>query len=200
MNETGKNITPPDMKVCYRHPLIEACDRGLCDMIRLLKPKLIIGVGKFAEHRARVALKAGQIHGVEVGVIMHPSPANPTANRGWESIVHKQLLEIGFLRFLPKFNDITPDMLDKTPVPLPCPAAVAESIPENAAKNGPNDDHNNEGSEEPNEHVNNLEPNQTDSTPAAATAPEVVNNGTATCTTTAPSATPTTSTATTTSS
>jgi single-strand selective monofunctional uracil DNA glycosylase len=51
----------------------------------------VIGVGGFAERRARLAL-AGQ--SCAVGTILHPSPASPLANRGWSKIIEKQLGEI----------------------------------------------------------------------------------------------------------
>jgi hypothetical protein len=32
---------------------------------------------------------------VRIGMIAHPSPANPQANRGWESLIVKQLTDLG---------------------------------------------------------------------------------------------------------
>jgi single-strand selective monofunctional uracil DNA glycosylase len=32
---------------------------------------------------------------VKIGVITHPSPANPKANRGWEPVITKQLVDLG---------------------------------------------------------------------------------------------------------
>jgi single-strand selective monofunctional uracil DNA glycosylase len=52
----------------------------------------VIGVGGFAEKRARLAL-AGQP--CVVGTILHPSPASPLANRGWSKAIEKQLGELG---------------------------------------------------------------------------------------------------------
>ena len=47
-----------------------------------LAPRCVLGIGRFAERRAGIAL-AGM--GVDVGFIPHPSPASPAANRGWEA-------------------------------------------------------------------------------------------------------------------
>jgi single-strand selective monofunctional uracil DNA glycosylase len=52
----------------------------------------VVGVGKFAEKRARIVLSD---YKVKIGVITHPSPANPTANRGWEPVIIKQLADLG---------------------------------------------------------------------------------------------------------
>ena len=41
----------------------------------------MIGVGVFAEERAKNALK--EITSLKFGRILHPSPASPAANKGW---------------------------------------------------------------------------------------------------------------------
>jgi len=51
----------------------------------------VIGVGAFAEKRARLALGDA----VEIGTILHPSPASPLANRGWAGTAEKQLVACG---------------------------------------------------------------------------------------------------------
>ena len=58
------------------------CDEALRETVRQLAPRCVLGIGRFAERRAGVAL-AGM--GVDVGFIPHPSPASPAANRGWEA-------------------------------------------------------------------------------------------------------------------
>jgi single-strand selective monofunctional uracil DNA glycosylase len=57
-----------------------ACDRALVRLVEELRPELVVGVGSFAEDRARRAL-AGRP--VRIGSLLHPSPASPRANRGW---------------------------------------------------------------------------------------------------------------------
>jgi len=52
----------------------------------------VVGVGAFAEGRARAAL-AGM--NVEIGRILHPSPASPAANRGWAEQAERELREMG---------------------------------------------------------------------------------------------------------
>ena len=52
---------------------------------------MVLGVGKFAEKRAREILG----NRVEIGTILHPSPASPIANRGWAEQAEKQLVALG---------------------------------------------------------------------------------------------------------
>ena len=69
-------------------------------VIQYLRPGLVIGVGAFAEARARAALADSD---VRIGRILHPSPASPVANRGWSQQAEKQLLRLGV-----KLADIMP--------------------------------------------------------------------------------------------
>ena len=92
IEDSGRNRTPDHIRAAERKPLEGACDRALRRTIQHLKPKYVIGVGKFAEKRARIALRDNK---VKIGVITHPSPANPKANRGWEAIISKQLANLG---------------------------------------------------------------------------------------------------------
>ena len=100
MNERGKNLTPPDIRVAERNPLNDLCHRTLCDIVRLLKVKVIIGVGKFAMTQTNKALAEGGISGIRVETILHPSPANPVANKGWEPIVTQQLEQLEIMGYL----------------------------------------------------------------------------------------------------
>ena len=59
----------------------------------------MIGVGRYAERRASIALKGSQCK-VVVGGITHPSPINPQANKNWRSIVMQQLTELGVLEMI----------------------------------------------------------------------------------------------------
>ncbi len=92
IESSGRNRTPDQIRAAERNPLEEVCDHALRRTIKHLKPNYVIGVGKFAEKRARVALSDNK---VKIGVITHPSPANPKANRGWEPVIIKQLADLG---------------------------------------------------------------------------------------------------------
>ncbi len=92
MEESGRNRTPDKLPPRERDPLYAACDVHLRALVSALEPAWVIGVGKFSEERARVAL-AGT--GVQVGTILHPSPASPLANRGWADQADQQLMQLG---------------------------------------------------------------------------------------------------------
>jgi single-strand selective monofunctional uracil DNA glycosylase len=88
----GRNRTPNHLKAAERSPLFEACDRALRRTIEQLNPAYVVGVGRFTSERARIAL-AGLAP--TIGGITHPSPANPKANRGWETLIERELSQLG---------------------------------------------------------------------------------------------------------
>jgi single-strand selective monofunctional uracil DNA glycosylase len=92
MEASGRNRTPDKLPKIEKIPLFEACDRALYFTVRLVKPRFVIGVGRFAEEKARNAVGG---MGVVVGRITHPSPANPQANRGWSVQVERELRALG---------------------------------------------------------------------------------------------------------
>jgi single-strand selective monofunctional uracil DNA glycosylase len=81
LEASGRNRTPDRLRAVERRSLFAACDRALRQTVDCLSPAFVIGIGNFAA--ARVTAAVGD-RGVTVGVVPHPSPANPTANRGWE--------------------------------------------------------------------------------------------------------------------
>jgi single-strand selective monofunctional uracil DNA glycosylase len=89
---SGRNLTPDKLSAAERGALCGACDDALRAAVHVLRPRIVVGVGGFAERRARAAL-AGE--GVAIGTILHPSPASPLANRGWASTVERQLESFG---------------------------------------------------------------------------------------------------------
>ncbi len=92
MESTGRNRTPNKLPMSERKPLLEACDHAMRKTVEYLRPDLVVGVGAFAEGRARAALVATE---VRIGRILHPSPASPAANRGWSERATHQLRDLG---------------------------------------------------------------------------------------------------------
>jgi len=90
--ENGANLTPDKLKAAEARPLFAACDRALRRTIVCLKPTHVVGIGQFAAERARIALAGLPL---KIGGITHPSPANPRANRGWESLADRELAALG---------------------------------------------------------------------------------------------------------
>jgi len=85
-------VTPENFPLKAQDPLLAACYAHLRQMGEILQPEWVIGVGAWAEARAREAL-AGLL--VQYGRVLHPSPASPAANRGWSEAATKQLLALG---------------------------------------------------------------------------------------------------------
>ncbi|XP_038235350.1 single-strand selective monofunctional uracil DNA glycosylase isoform X2 [Dermochelys coriacea] len=99
MSQSGKNLTPADLPAAQRERLLQVCDDGLAQAVRMLSVAMVIGVGRFAEQRARKALASAGLQ-VRVEGLMHPSPRNPLANRGWEAIAKTRLEELRVLPLL----------------------------------------------------------------------------------------------------
>ncbi|XP_075407666.1 single-strand selective monofunctional uracil DNA glycosylase [Tenrec ecaudatus] len=98
---SGRNLTPADLPAKQRHQLLGLCDSALCRQVQLLGVRLVVGVGRLAEQRARRAL-ADLMPEVQVEGLLHPSPRSPQANRGWEAVAKERLGELGLLPLLVK--------------------------------------------------------------------------------------------------
>jgi single-strand selective monofunctional uracil DNA glycosylase len=88
----GRNLTPEKLSAEERKPLYEVCDQAFRASVDFLQPTWVIGIGAFAERRARQVLGDS---GPQIGRILHPSPASPAANRGWAEAATSQLRELG---------------------------------------------------------------------------------------------------------
>lgn len=82
LEEGGANRTPDKLPASEREALYAACDDALTEVIAVLAPSRILGVGDFAKKRAELVVRRAGLE-VPVGAILHPSPASPRANRGW---------------------------------------------------------------------------------------------------------------------
>jgi len=92
MEHSGRNRTPDKLAANERERLYAACDEHLRALVKALSPAWVIGVGAFAKARAAEAL-AGLP--VQVGSILHPSPASPAANRDWVGQAARQMADLG---------------------------------------------------------------------------------------------------------
>ncbi|MFB3117525.1 MAG: single-stranded DNA-binding protein, partial [Myxococcota bacterium] len=61
-------------------------------LVEIFKAEWVIGIGAFAEQRAREALAKRE---VRIGRILHPSPANPRANNDWSGSARAELEALG---------------------------------------------------------------------------------------------------------
>ena len=92
LEESGRNRTPDKLPPRERAPLYALCDEHLREIVRILKPQWLIGIGDFATKRAREAITDSL---PRVGQILHPSPACPASNNDWAGTVTRQLRQLG---------------------------------------------------------------------------------------------------------
>ncbi len=92
MEESGLNRTPDKLPHSESERLFQLCDEHLSQILILLQPEWLIGVGVFAKARAELVSSGMNIR---IGKILHPAPANPAANRGWAAAATNELIQLG---------------------------------------------------------------------------------------------------------
>lgn len=97
MEESARNRVPEKLPIAERQPLLDACDAALRQIIDELEPTWVVGVGAWARKRAAAALAEHVEEGLQIGQVLHPSPASPMANRGWAPQAEAQLEALGLL-------------------------------------------------------------------------------------------------------
>ncbi len=96
LEDSGRNRTPDKLPADEFRPVAEACDVATRAIVKLLEPRMVIGIGGHAEKRLRSIFSAEISSGnLQCGRILHPSPASPAANRGWAPQAEKQLEDLG---------------------------------------------------------------------------------------------------------
>lgn len=88
----AKNETPDHLPKEERLALEGICDSYLSDMLELINPRYLVGVGKYAEEKF---LAVNKDKSRLVCRIIHPSPGNPQAHNGWAEKTAKTLKELG---------------------------------------------------------------------------------------------------------
>ncbi|MDX9972301.1 MAG: single-stranded DNA-binding protein [FCB group bacterium] len=91
-DEDSANRTPDKLARGERPALLAACDAALRRTVEILNPAYVVGVGVFAENRARIALDGMEI---TIGRIPHPSPASPLSHHNWPGQVNDALRALG---------------------------------------------------------------------------------------------------------
>lgn len=85
--KNGRNLVPEHLSRPERVALMAVCDRALAAAIGVLEPAAVVGIGRYAEARAKAVLGAD----ADVRYLIHPSPANPAANRDWPALAEQAL-------------------------------------------------------------------------------------------------------------
>jgi single-strand selective monofunctional uracil DNA glycosylase len=92
IESSGRNRTPDKLPVGERESLFDPCDAYLRRLVDIFEADWVVGIGAFAEQRAREALADRE---VRVGRILHPSPANPRAHADWSESARADLEALG---------------------------------------------------------------------------------------------------------
>ncbi len=95
----GKNIVPEKLAKPYREQLEALCDSYLDDIVTLIRPEVIVGVGIYAEKKGKASVARTGLP-IRVTSVLHPSPASPAANRGWSEQAVASMKERGVWDYL----------------------------------------------------------------------------------------------------
>ncbi|XP_024875703.1 single-strand selective monofunctional uracil DNA glycosylase-like [Temnothorax curvispinosus] len=104
MDNKGRNITPVEIKGEEQKRLQNACDAALQDIIQLLKVKIVVGIGIYAEKRAQHVVQTGGLL-VQVRGIRHPS-LKVMNNHKWLEATRQRLNTLNLLKY---FRQISPN-------------------------------------------------------------------------------------------
>uniref|UniRef100_H0XW52 Single-strand-selective monofunctional uracil-DNA glycosylase 1 n=1 Tax=Otolemur garnettii TaxID=30611 RepID=H0XW52_OTOGA len=102
----GCNLTPLELPAKQPEQLFGICD-VLCWQVQVLGVRLVMGAGQLAEQRAWWAL-SGLMPDFQVEGLVHPSPRNPQANKGWEAVAKERLNTLVMLSLLSKKKQTKP--------------------------------------------------------------------------------------------
>lgn len=92
-DDEASNLTPPRLRKADRKALFEVCDAHLDRLVDHFDPEHLVGVGRFAERRIEAVLEErGEERSVRY--LLHPSPANPQANKDGGEHWRRQLIEL----------------------------------------------------------------------------------------------------------
>jgi hypothetical protein len=98
-------IPAVSLQGAVRQQLERLCDAALSEVLAILGKdlSLVVGVGRYAEKKARKAVGSAELDGIVcVTWIMHPSPRNPMTNfDNWKVQFEKNLDEVGFFGLFP---------------------------------------------------------------------------------------------------
>ena len=92
MEASGRNRTPDKLPKEEKNTLMNLCDHYLWDLVQSLQPRYLIGVGAYAENCLQRNFSSENF---TIGKILHPSPASPLANIGWEEQATKKIKDLG---------------------------------------------------------------------------------------------------------
>lgn len=83
----GHNLIPSALSAAEQRQLQGPCDAALRGAVERLAPQAIVALGRYAQARVQAVVGGG----VPVHYLLHPSPANPAANRRWPEFAEAAL-------------------------------------------------------------------------------------------------------------
>ena len=86
-----RNLTPDKLKKSERENLYLICNSALREILNLLQPKNIVGIGNFAFER----INELNLENINIVKILHPSPASPLSSKDWDVKAEMQLKNSG---------------------------------------------------------------------------------------------------------
>lgn len=98
VEDSGRNRTPDKLTPAQKAALFPHCDRALASALRVLRPRFVVGIGRFAAERVEAVRALPECAGLGIrvtGSIPHPSPANPASNRDWAGSAERALEALG---------------------------------------------------------------------------------------------------------
>ncbi|QXL85387.1 uracil-DNA glycosylase family protein [Comamonas sp. NLF-1-9] len=75
----GRNLIPSQLKQTEQRALEAPCNAALVQVVQRLQPQAVVAFGRYAQKQLQAALGDATV----VHYLLHPSPANPVANRSW---------------------------------------------------------------------------------------------------------------------
>ena len=92
LENSGCNRTPDKLPSLEKAALFLECDEHLREVVRVLQPEWLIGIGDFATKRAQQVFPNKP---PKIARILHPSPASPAANQNWAAVATEELERFG---------------------------------------------------------------------------------------------------------
>ena len=97
--ESGRNIPLNELELEVRKQLISKCGESLVEVLELFNVQDIVCLGRFVESQVKAIVRRRNLS-VRVHFLVHPSPASPMANSGWDKIAIKTFQDIGLLQLI----------------------------------------------------------------------------------------------------
>jgi len=97
--QSGRNIPLNELQLEVRKQLLSRCGDSLVEVLDLFGVQDVVCLGRFVESQVKAIVKRLNLS-VRVHFLVHPSPASPMANSGWDKIAIKTFQEIGLLQLI----------------------------------------------------------------------------------------------------